>query len=341
MSLLNRSTRSARAIYWIFALLATSLMGCVWFEALDPGAKPFAFSHKFHVVDQGLNCTSCHRNADKADEPGMPSASQCALCHDEADSAKPPERRVASLFEGKKYKAQHVMALGGEVVFSHKSHATRGQECSTCHADIAANDVLTPALAPSMDSCTACHAKTGAANTCDVCHNEIRADLAPPNHRTNWKRLHGEIVRECKRDTASRCEMCHKESGCTACHQTELPDNHNGFWRRRGHGLAASMDRQNCATCHQASSCDLCHQETKPQNHTSGFGSPNDRHCMSCHQPLGNESCVVCHKSTPSHALATPKPPDHNPAMNCRLCHGNGQPLPHFDNGDNCNSCHQ
>jgi hypothetical protein len=62
---------------------------------------------------------------------------------------------------------------------------------------------------------------------------------------------------------------------------------------------------------------------------------------MGCHQPLGNESCAVCHKGTPSHALATPKPPGHNPAMNCRMCHGNGQPLPHFDNGDDCNSCHQ
>jgi hypothetical protein len=39
--------------------------------------------------------------------------------------------------------------------------------------------------------------------------------------------------------------------------------------------------------------------------------------------------------------MATPLPPDHNAGMNCRMCHGNGQPLPHVDNGQQCTSCHQ
>jgi hypothetical protein len=55
---------------------------------------------------------------------------------------------------------------------------------------------------------------------------------------------------------------------------------------------------------------------------------------------LSSTSCGVCHKGTPSHALATPLPPDHVPGMNCRMCHGNGQPLPHVDNGDSCTLCH-
>jgi hypothetical protein len=29
------------------------------------------------------------------------------------------------------------------------------------------------------------------------------------------------------------------------------------------------------------------------------------------------------------------------PSMNCRLCHGAGVPLPHVDNGSDCNSCHR
>jgi hypothetical protein len=27
--------------------------------------------------------------------------------------------------------------------------------------------------------------------------------------------------------------------------------------------------------------------------------------------------------------------------MNCRMCHGHGQPLNHADNGTECTSCHR
>ncbi len=341
MSILKRRTRAVWTVHIAFVLLGLGLAGCVLFESLAPGVKPFAFSHKFHVGDQGLECAACHRNWEKSDDPGMPSAKQCALCHDDADADKPPERQVASMFDGKKFKALRVMALADEVVFSHKSHATRGSECATCHADVAENDVLTPSLAPTMDSCTNCHAQTAGPQDCAVCHKEIRAEVAPPNHRADWKRGHGAVVRECSRATGDRCELCHTESSCTACHQTELPASHTAFWRRRGHGLAASMDRESCATCHAPSSCDTCHQETQPSSHRAGFGAPTNRHCIGCHEPLAGDSCGACHKATPSHALAPPKPPDHTPAMDCRMCHGNGQPLPHFDNGSDCNACHQ
>jgi hypothetical protein len=56
--------------------------------------------------------------------------------------------------------------------------------------------------------------------------------------------------------------------------------------------------------------------------------------------PLQGDSCFVCHKGTPSHLMAAPKPPNHSPAMDCRSCHGLSEPLPHFDNGDDCNTCH-
>ncbi len=340
MSILKAKLRPVRLVHWAFALLAVSLAGCVLLDAFDPAAKPFGFSHRVHVVDQGLDCADCHRNGEKSDDPGMPSAAQCALCHEELDAEKPEDHKVKTLFDGKKYRAKHFSALADEIVYSHKSHATRGLECAACHAEIVKNDVLTKELAPTMDSCTNCHAQKAVSNDCAVCHTEIRADVKPPNHGASWKKNHGPIVRECRREMANRCDLCHKDTSCTECHMTELPENHKGYWRRRGHGLAASRDRESCATCHQASTCDDCHRETKPLDHNSGFGSPTDRHCVSCHEPLANENCVVCHTSTPSHALATPKPPGHNPAMNCRMCHGNGQPLPHPDNGDNCNSCH-
>ena len=108
------------------------------------------------------------------------------------------------------------------------------------------------------------------------------------------------------------------------------------------------MDRQGCAVCHEPDSCDRCHAEVLPMNHRGLWGAPQDSHCLSCHFPLQSEGCIVCHKDAASHLLATPLPlnplppiPPHNPAMNCRQCHGISAPLPHMDKGDECTLCHR
>jgi hypothetical protein len=124
---------------------------------------------------------------------------------------------------------------------------------------------------------------------------------------------------------------------------TMLPRDHTNQWRRFGHGISASLDRDRCEACHRPDSCTACHSTVEPASHTGNFGSPRNTHCLGCHEPLRNEGCVACHSGTPSHALAKPKPPDHNAAMNCRQCHipgGVQPPMPHVDNGSNCNSCH-
>lgn len=340
MSILNRTTRLARPVTWTLALLVTGLVGCAFFEGLGPESKPFAFSHKLHVGEQGLECLACHRGAASEDAPGMPTSKGCALCHDEADAEKPAERRVAALFDGGRYRARRAAALPDEVLFSHKAHVARSEDCAACHAAVAENDVVDASLAPRMDECSACHEQQGAPNDCANCHEEIRADRAPASHALAWRKNHGPIAREESGGNANRCDLCHTQSSCDACHQTEQPDSHGPYWRRRGHGIAASMDRAQCSTCHPASTCEACHQETEPLSHRGGFGSPSNDHCIGCHEPLAEESCGVCHRAAPSHAQATPKPPGHVPSMNCRMCHGNGQPLPHFDNGGDCNACH-
>lgn len=302
--------------------------------------KPFAFSHPIHVKETGLGCTDCHRISEKNPLPGMPSSKQCALCHDEQDKNKPPERQVASLFENKKYKAAHAGSQSDEIVFDHKKHVGRDEDCAKCHTAVADAAVVDVSAKLSMDDCMSCHSSRGASNDCAVCHTTIRADVAPANHGLGWKREHGRAFRACAQAKDQRCDLCHSESSCETCHKTEEPASHTNFFRLRSHGLFASMDRQTCATCHEPDSCERCHLETRPQNHVGSFGSPTNTHCLSCHEPLANEACSACHQDTPSHALGTPKPADHLPSMNCRQCHGNGQPLPHPDNGSNCNACH-
>jgi hypothetical protein len=312
--------------------------GCMLFRGTSE--RHLAFSHEIHVRGQGLACANCHADVKRSDHPGMPSADQCSTCHEEIDAEKPPEKRVETLFHDEAFQAAHASALGNELVFSHKLHATAGLDCSVCHTGIETNERVVASMHLTMDACTRCHATKAVPAECATCHREIDAHWAPDSHHHNWKREHGGIVRARSRETADRCTLCHTESTCVACHLDEPPENHNNFWRLKGHGLAAMIDRQNCAACHESDSCDRCHREVIPQTHVGMWSSVKATHCLSCHLPLSANGCVACHKDTPGHLAAQPKPPDHFPGQNCRQCHGTFAPLPHVDNGSDCNACH-
>jgi hypothetical protein len=339
MAVLGQASRSRRRCARAAAslsLAAVALAGCVLFGS---GEKRYAFSHERHVTLEKLDCANCHADALASEEPGMPTRDTCDVCHQGIDSAKPPERRIERLFHGEDFAAAHATALSGEVVFSHQKHASV-LACSLCHQGIESNERVADLRHLNMAACTSCHEEKHAPEACATCHKEIRETWAPPNHRSNWHRMHGETVRANSDLTADACSICHTQATCSACHQSEKPENHNHFWLERGHGITAMMDRETCAACHEPMSCQRCHQDVRPRNHVGNWGAPHDNHCLVCHQPLGQEGCVACHASAKSHLTAAPKPPDHYAGMDCRACHGHGQPLPHVDNGDDCNSCH-
>jgi len=335
---LDRRAASALAL----GVICVALAGCVLFEGSGVIRRSYTFSHKVHA-EQELGCTDCHQAAELADEPGLPGVGACRLCHADLDAEKPPERKVESLFEGKQFRATARGAVGAAIVFPHLRHVEAGLECSACHAAVEGNEDTLELPPARMDGCMACHAERNVANDCATCHPTILADVKPATHGGNWQRVHGSVCRAGAQSSVDRCELCHKETDCAACHLTTPPQNHTNQWRRVGHGVAAQLDRDNCATCHRPDTCSSCHADTQPRNHTGNFGSPRNTHCLGCHQPLQNEGCSACHSGTPSHALAPPKPPGHSPAMNCRQCHvpgGTRPSMPHVDDGSNCNSCH-
>lgn len=342
MALLIARSKWRAANRFVLAGTILALAGCVFFEGSRTVRRSFAFSHRVHA-EQELACTDCHLNAETGDEPGLPGAGACKLCHAELDKDKPPERRVESLFEGKKFKAVAQSTLGPEYVFPHLRHVTAGLECASCHDAVSKNDDALQLSPARMDDCVRCHTERDVTNECVACHPTISANQKPASHDALWTRRHGGECRADSADGSNRCELCHKETDCSSCHQTNAPENHTNQWRRVGHGLSASLDRESCATCHQPSSCVSCHADSKPRSHSANFGAPRDNHCLTCHEPLQGEGCAACHTGTPSHALATPKPANHTPAMNCRQCHQPGSiqpPMPHVDDGSNCNRCH-
>ena len=314
--------------------------GCTLIGAFSASPTPFGFNHAVHAKE-GIDCNDCHAPAEGQDRPSMPIRGGCNLCHEAIDAEKPPERRIDGLFDGEDYKAQRVTALSDEIVFSHARHTAKAIECGSCHVGIATNTFVDASLAVTMDSCRACHRQESTANECATCHQRLRADVPPDTHAMLWLRTHGVTVRAHDQARINDCGLCHKESSCRDCHQAMLPQNHNNYFRLRGHGLYARMDRQSCVACHRPDSCDTCHAATRPLNHTGTFASTLQTHCLGCHLPVADTDCATCHKGTPSHALAAPKPVGHTAGLNCRQCHGVGQPLPHVDNGDDCNACHR
>lgn len=334
----NRRAVPALAVAGAFLVLA----GCVLFQENGTTRRSYAFNHRAHAA-QDMACTDCHLGVESSDQPGIPGVGTCRLCHGELDQDKPADKKVEALYEGKDFKRSARGAVGSEVIFPHLKHVAAGLECAACHGEVAQNEDALLLPTASMDACMSCHAAKNVSNDCATCHREIRADVRPPSHDGHWTKLHGSICRAGTEQSGDRCTTCHQETSCASCHLTTPPANHTLQWRRAGHGVSASLDRTSCQTCHAPSTCATCHEESRPRSHVGQFGSPRNNHCLTCHEPLAGEGCSTCHASAPSHALATPKPPSHTPAMNCRQCHlpgGTQPPMPHADDGSNCNRCH-
>jgi len=316
------------------ALLAVG--GCVLLQSLGLADPPLAFSHERHVAE-GFSCTDCHSPYEEGDAPQPIAAASCAMCHEGLDEGKPPHEQVAARFVDGAYVPLHAPQRPRDLLFSHTRHVGLGVECSQCHVGAEFSQSTAAGLLPAMGDCMDCHASLGVPNDCATCHAEIRADRAPWSHEREWGLRHGLVARAGSEATIDDCALCHSESSCATCHAEEKPRSHTGLFRLKAHGVMAATDRDSCQTCHDSDFCERCHEETEPLSHSGSYGGTLSTHCLSCHFPLSSETgCAVCHKGTPSHDLATPQPADHTPGMNCTLCHGNGQPLPHVDKGDNC-----
>ena len=315
--------------------------GCMLVDALRSRERGLVFSHERHVVEEKLECVSCHESAEVEQAPGMPAADSCGACHDELDSGKPPERAVASLFDEQGFRAAHASHLGDELHFDHLAHVQALGDCAACHRGIATNEAVDKSVAVDMEACQRCHAARSQPNECRDCHKEIDKQWAPPSHARDWHRLHGRLARRTDPPPIDDCRMCHSDSSCEQCHRVEAPASHDQNFRLRGHAVLARVDRSACATCHESQTCDRCHADVLPLSHRSAtFGNTLNTHCLQCHFPLQGEGCLTCHKATPSHASGPPKPSWHTPGMDCRSCHGSSLPLSHVDNGSNCNLCH-
>lgn len=313
--------------------------------------RGFKFDHALHF-EQGLeDCSTCHDMTVASETPplSMPAHELCGVCHEiPEDPAEDPAKCTFCHTSPENAVAPWQRLLSEEVKFSHEPHLTAEVACAECHSD---PDKGRLPDGPAMAFCMDCHArKDPKLNECSVCHSEISKDVRPTMRDGKrlphdvpqvWENIHG---RESLVNPAY-CAMCHEApQDCDACHSVTPPKDHTLAWRRKTHGIRAQWDRNSCATCHEEDACVRCHSETTPVSHKAAWGSPVNRHCVSCHFPASKNECTVCHESI-DHPRALPSP--HNLGIfpaNCALCHPGGQPFraPHALNSTvHCVVCHQ
>lgn len=100
---------------------------------------------------------------------------------------------------------------------------------------------------------------------CLTCHDErveciaCHEDVAPRNHGAAWVQKNHGLESRWNR---MKCETCHRQDFCTACHETSYPLSHMNprFGTSAGHcqtscqlprGSWKNTPAKNCITCHQ------------------------------------------------------------------------------------------
>jgi hypothetical protein len=332
-------------LYWFFAVLVTLLVA-----AAAPMTKParistivaegkpqsdrsavIKFSHKFHIVDQGVACDACHSSAvtsKSSSDNLLGKMADCGTCHDVTD------QQQCLLCHTDQDRMIPFDNPAREIVFSHDSHATaRSISCETCHPGLDKVDLSTKANLPTMATCNTCHDNVKATNTCESCHTNF-VSLIPGDHlRVDFRRDHRDQVRLGSMET--ECQTCHSNSFCQQCHdgailkafgkkdlmsdpqprrstkdspnQLNLMNAHDLNYRFT-HGIDARARQSECATCHDRQTfCAECHaaggnitqQRFKPASHnvagyvTIGVGSGGGIHAQEARRDM--ETCMGCH----------------------------------------------
>ena len=162
-----------------------------------------------------------------------------------------------------------------ELIFARFDHGTHQKAldkadlpCSGCHqvGGVALSPEGFPVpppdeafLSPPSQACHQCHqAKGKAPRRCDTCHEGVQA---PTDHDAGWTLEHGAEARM----GVTRCQDCHDDAWCVACHEGGTPFTyrvHDRSWLTV-HGIAARTNPAECGTCHPAEVCIDCHR-TEP-----------------------------------------------------------------------------
>lgn len=264
--------------------------------------QPFEFSHKLHVVDEEIECTTCHEMAESSTtgkDNLIPTKEICLDCHDEDEIGNPATVPPITDYRD---------------LFSHQRHLASDLKCETCHESVMERTDITPSVLPDMKNCMNCHERKSVSKDCYICHSQ-KEDLRPVSHSPNFIHNHSDLARNATTDVSGNkdCALCHKKRFCQDCHEGDIYDRiPHPLNYAFTHALYAQGKERECSVCHmERQFCIECHADFQvlPKNHTAGWSNriPNDggRHrieaendldaCMACHEQDAELTCQPCH----------------------------------------------
>ncbi len=238
------------------------------------------FNHKFHIDEQKLECSNCHKGITEVDysfkaKQPKPIMEDCYTCHnDNAQASNTCESchiSTANLIP-----QTHKMV---DFISSHKYLANQSNaNCVMCHTQ-------------NINSCETCHIGTSKLTEKNTA-NDFYQPYSPSNsvdgpkqqqinrvHDLNYRFTHGIDYKSKKLD----CQTCHEiDQFCSECHDSRnsdfsmegvVPTSHltpNFVMIGRGsgggeHATLARRDIETCISCHdvqgQDPTCITCHTE--------------------------------------------------------------------------------
>jgi len=270
------------------------------------------FSHKLHIIDEELECSTCHEMAERSTtgrDNLMPTMDVCSSCHDVEDE----ENCILCHSNVEEPEAVPYVESYSEK-FSHALHLSKGLECRSCHESIIKKSEVRPYILPKMDDCMECHQIKMASLECNSCHLEGE-NLVPTSHTPNFIHNHSDLARNRVIDITGEndCSNCHKPRFCQDCHEGDNIDRlTHPLNYEFTHALEAQGKEKECSVCHiERQFCNECHRTNlvMPKNHTAGWTNtiPNDgglhriealndiESCISCHEQNADQTCQPCH----------------------------------------------
>lgn len=124
----------------------------------DPIEQPVPFSHKHHVVDDGIDCRYCHQSVETSSFADLPPTETCMTCHSQIWNQSPMLEPVRESFRtGQPIQWNRVNDLPDYVYFNHSIHIAKGVGCETCHGRVDQMPLTWKANTLYMAWCLNCH----------------------------------------------------------------------------------------------------------------------------------------------------------------------------------------
>jgi hypothetical protein len=120
--------------------------------------QPVQFSHRHHVLDDGIDCRYCHTSVETSSFAGIPPTKTCMNCHSQIWATAPILEPVrASFRDDRPIRWIRVHDLPDFVYFNHSVHVKKGMGCETCHGRIDEMPLTLQQNTLQMDWCVNCH----------------------------------------------------------------------------------------------------------------------------------------------------------------------------------------